>query len=232
MEVTSCGELERQTPEGEAGHPLGDLCAKLRHWHKLGSQGGGKDGGKLLPLDGAVGKPLVRLSVSALVQKPGPSVAEGQEASPPARPALASNVVLHDCCSLFLGLFGHYSSLLLSLNVWKLFHMSDDTKAASLDADGRHQGNSSVHTLGAGVKAKWSRNISPDPLDETGVAALTSLPRKDWAEDDPAVLRNSPSPLSPLHNHPRTWGGGSGKEIGAMIGIGLDQLQFANYELD
>eukprot|EP00731_Ephydatia_muelleri_P002571 Em0001g2571a len=88
-------------------------------------------------------------------------------------------------------------------------------------------------------------SIFSDPLDETGVAALTSLPRKDWAEDDPAVLRNSPSPLSPLHNHPRTWGGGSGKvfsrclatksmceEIGAMIGIGLDQLQFANYELD
>ncbi|KAL5517291.1 hypothetical protein EMCRGX_G002815 [Ephydatia muelleri] len=109
MEVTSYGELERQTPEGDTGHPLGDLCAKLRHWPKPGSQ---------------------------------------------------------------------------------------------------------------------------DPLDETGVAALTSLPRKDWAEDDPAVLRNSPSPLSPLHNHPRTWGGGSGKEIGAMIGIGLDQLQFANYELD
>ena len=39
MEVTSCGELERQTPEGEAGHPLGDLCAKLRHWPKPGSQG-------------------------------------------------------------------------------------------------------------------------------------------------------------------------------------------------
>ena len=146
MEVTSCGEMERQTPEGEAGHPLGDLCAKLRHWPKPGSlgeqvkptwlhsssqniattmwfgewldcglfvvqhhvrqrsvrekpspswntqththtyptcthtnvnthtctlthsthtykylcTGGGKDGGKLLPLDGAVGKPLVR----------------------------------------------------------------------------------------------------------------------------------------------------------------------------
>ena len=41
--------------------------------------------------------------------------------------------------------------------------MSDNTKAASLDADGRHQGNvRSVHTLGAGVKAKCSRNISPD----------------------------------------------------------------------
>ena len=39
MEVTSCGELARQTPEGEAGHPLGDLCAKLRHWPKPGSQG-------------------------------------------------------------------------------------------------------------------------------------------------------------------------------------------------
>ena len=39
MEVTSCGELERQTPEGEAGHPLGDVCAKLRHWPKPGSQG-------------------------------------------------------------------------------------------------------------------------------------------------------------------------------------------------
>ena len=142
MEVTSCGEMERQTPEGEAGHPLGDVCAKLRHWPKPGSPGeqvkptwlhsssqniattmcfgewldcglcvvqhqevsgrnphhlgthkhthtyptcthtnvnihtctltlsthtykylctgGGKDGGKLLPLDGALGKPLVR----------------------------------------------------------------------------------------------------------------------------------------------------------------------------
>ena len=39
MEVTSCGELERQTPEGGSGHPLGDLCAKLRHWPKPGSQG-------------------------------------------------------------------------------------------------------------------------------------------------------------------------------------------------
>ena len=39
MEVTSCGELERQTPEGDTGHPLGDLCAKLRHWPKPGSQG-------------------------------------------------------------------------------------------------------------------------------------------------------------------------------------------------
>ena len=39
MEVTSCGELERQTPEGEAGHPLGDVCARLRHWPKPGSQG-------------------------------------------------------------------------------------------------------------------------------------------------------------------------------------------------
>ena len=39
MEVTSCGELKRQTPEGEAGHPLGDLSAKLRHWPKPGSQG-------------------------------------------------------------------------------------------------------------------------------------------------------------------------------------------------
>ena len=39
MEVTSCGELERQIPEGEAGHPLGDLCAKLRHWPKPGSPG-------------------------------------------------------------------------------------------------------------------------------------------------------------------------------------------------
>ena len=39
MEVTSCGELDRQTPEGDTGHPLGDLCAKLRHWPKLGSQG-------------------------------------------------------------------------------------------------------------------------------------------------------------------------------------------------
>ena len=39
MEVTSCGELERQTPEGDTGHPLGDLCAKLRHWAKPGSQG-------------------------------------------------------------------------------------------------------------------------------------------------------------------------------------------------
>ena len=37
MEVTSCGELERQTPE--AGNPLGDLCAKLRHWPKPGSPG-------------------------------------------------------------------------------------------------------------------------------------------------------------------------------------------------
>ena len=36
-EVTSCGELERQTPE--AGNPLGDLCAKLRHWPKPGSPG-------------------------------------------------------------------------------------------------------------------------------------------------------------------------------------------------
>ena len=39
MEVTSYGELERQTPEGDTGHPLGDLCAKLRHWPKQGSQG-------------------------------------------------------------------------------------------------------------------------------------------------------------------------------------------------
>ena len=39
MEVTSYGELERQTPEGEACHPLGDLCAKLRHWPMPGSPG-------------------------------------------------------------------------------------------------------------------------------------------------------------------------------------------------
>ena len=39
MEVTSCGELERQTPEGDTGNPLGDLCAKLRHWPKPGSPG-------------------------------------------------------------------------------------------------------------------------------------------------------------------------------------------------
>ena len=72
------------------------------HTYKYLCTGGGKDGGKLLPLDGAVGKPLVRLSVSALVQKPGPSVAGGQEASPPARPALASNVVVEpgDQCGM------------------------------------------------------------------------------------------------------------------------------------
>ena len=72
------------------------------HTYKYRCTGGGKDGGKLLPLDGAVGKPLVRLSVSALVQKPGPSVAGGQEASPPARPALASNVVVEpgDQCGM------------------------------------------------------------------------------------------------------------------------------------
>ena len=39
MEVTSWEELERQTQEGDTGHPLGDLCAKLRHWPKLGSPG-------------------------------------------------------------------------------------------------------------------------------------------------------------------------------------------------
>ena len=72
------------------------------HTYKYLCTGGGKDGGKLLPLDGAVGKPLVRLSVSALVQKPGPTVAGGQEASPPARPALASNVVVEpgDQCGM------------------------------------------------------------------------------------------------------------------------------------
>ena len=72
------------------------------HTYKYLCTGGSKDGGKLLPLDGAVGKPLVRLSVSALVQKPGPSVAGGQEASPPARPALASNVVVEpvDQCGM------------------------------------------------------------------------------------------------------------------------------------
>ena len=72
------------------------------HTYKYLCTGGGKDGGKLLPLDGAVGKPLVRLSVSVLVQKPGPSVAGGQEASPPARPALASNVVVEpgDQCGM------------------------------------------------------------------------------------------------------------------------------------
>ena len=39
MEITSYGELERQTPEGDTGHPLGDLCAKLRQWPKPGSPG-------------------------------------------------------------------------------------------------------------------------------------------------------------------------------------------------
>ncbi|KAL5508918.1 hypothetical protein EMCRGX_G004181 [Ephydatia muelleri] len=144
MEVTSCGELERQTPEGDTDHPLGDLCAKLRHW--LGSQAPqthlvqvqvkccpedpGRHGGdpsmkqnrgaspwglsaaksaaavvasvqvlgaeSSLPrqdrwmLQAALYPPKLcvpeasvkRLSMSVLVQEPGPSVAGGQEASP------------------------------------------------------------------------------------------------------------------------------------------------------
>ena len=62
-------------------------------------------------------------------------------------------------------------------------------------------------------KVKGSRKgLAGSHLPRVGIADLSTDTHTIFiTQCDPAVLRNSPSPLSPLHNHPRTWGGGSGK---------------------
>ena len=72
--------------------------------------------------------------------------------------------------------------------------------------DGREGYDGSIHEAVL-RKVKGSRKgLAGSHLPRVGIADLSTDTHTIFiTQCDPAVLRNSPSPLSPLHNHPRTW---------------------------